>query len=600
MDDDANIRVYSYRQMPGWGAALRALPASFVAVALAPPYLTAFQQAVPWFFESRLHLAVYLVASFLLAFLVLTTIYGLLERRSRAVLVAMALLVLTPLGASELVHHGSFGGPLTVSAVSAVFYTDSSEATEFMLSRNRNTVGLAIAYIAIVFLVGVVSLVTSSDQRVLDKRRIRWIVVPIFVIVACIAVSRSITGSSLTKLLAAYPESDPWLRATGSVVRFGMEHRRMLELSALNDDVQLPVVYSGTGVDLAVLVVGESARDDHWSLYGYSRPTTPLIEELQDELYVVDSAYSPGTTTATSVPALLTGNVGSGASANLVAIAAAAGFNTAWVSNQAKLGRWDTPVSVLARDAATVRYLNTGYRTASPDGRLLAHFEELVASYGKQLLVVHILGSHLDYAQRVPTDFRHRLRPAVSTIDCFEHLDESRQEIVADYDQSIRYTDWFLRQVIELVRASNRSSIVVYTSDHGELLYDDSRLLTGHGGGPPEGSELGVPFVVWLASGVEVPFVLREMAASEKPQPVVRAFDILLEAMGIQFDENVYRLRAGYDESVPSESIVITPDGNALAADDVARLLSSRRQCAPVDINRLSGNRAPARNSVGE
>jgi arylsulfatase A-like enzyme len=65
------------------------------------------------------------------------------------------------------------------------------------------------------------------------------------------------------------------------------------------------------------------------------------------------------------------------------------------------------------------------------------------------------------------------------------------------YDNSIRYTDWFLAQVIGLLKQGGQRAVLVYVADHGELLRDASCSLSMHGHGTDH--EYHVPALVWFA-----------------------------------------------------------------------------------------------------
>lgn len=45
------------------------------------------------------------------------------------------------------------------------------------------------------------------------------------------------------------------------------------------------------------------------------------------------------------------------------------------------------------------------------------------------------------------------------------------------YDNTIRYTDGFLASLITLLQKMNSFSAMLYTSDHGEDIFDDNRKL---------------------------------------------------------------------------------------------------------------------------
>ena len=91
--------------------------------------------------------------------------------------------------------------------------------------------------------------------------------------------------------------------------------------------------------EVHILIIGESARRDSWSAYGYSRKTTPNIDRLQSEFILFKNAVADANVTICAVPILLTGMSPArfdmkAVRGNLVDLAGEAGYSTAWLMNQ--------------------------------------------------------------------------------------------------------------------------------------------------------------------------------------------------------------------------------------------------------------------------
>ena len=102
-----------------------------------------------------------------------------------------------------------------------------------------------------------------------------------------------------------------------------------------------------------MLVLGESAAMTHHSIYGYARPTTPFLSSRRDQLLVIARAVSPAVTSADSIEMMLTSMSNNerrdmSSAISVINVANAASFTTYWLSNQGKLGKYDTKTSVLA------------------------------------------------------------------------------------------------------------------------------------------------------------------------------------------------------------------------------------------------------------
>lgn len=244
--------------------------------------------------------------------------------------------------------------------------------------------------------------------------------------------------------------------------------------------------------EVYVIVIGETVRKQNLSLYGYYRDTTPQLRQLND-VVIFDNAISSATQTS---PALTTA-FSTATIDNLdlfyqqksvVSLAKEAGFTVAWLSNQGRYGFADTPITLMSREANYIKFTNTDYLKASLDGKLLVEFDRYLRESDEQKLVVfiHLLGSHMKYADRYPQEFAQ-----------FKPEKKSREEkVIAEYNNTILYSDWIISQIIQRVKALNIYSSVIYFSDHGEELFDiDGRL--GHGLPSPHPTQVEIPFIVW-------------------------------------------------------------------------------------------------------
>src|SRR5262249_17285756 len=114
------------------------------------------------------------------------------------------------------------------------------------------------------------------------------------------------------------------------------------------------------GPRTVVLVIGESAGADHWGMNGATRDTTPRLAQLPGLVNFSD-ATAAGAATRISVPFMITplkpgaDLMHTGPGKSLVAAFAETGYETWWISNQASLGRHDTPLASYPREARVRR-----------------------------------------------------------------------------------------------------------------------------------------------------------------------------------------------------------------------------------------------------
>ncbi|MFL6676444.1 MAG: phosphoethanolamine transferase [Massilia sp.] len=256
---------------------------------------------------------------------------------------------------------------------------------------------------------------------------------------------------------------------------------------------------------VVVVVLGESSRYDRWSLNGYARETNPLLAQ-EPNLVTLPDVITSVAATRLSVPVIIsrkpaTQSLKDGFSEKSFLTAfKEAGFKTFWLSNQISFGKFDTPVSVFAKEADVVDFLNLGGFTdnSSYDEVLFGPLKHAIADPApKKLIVLHSLGSHWNYSHRYPKQFDKWL-PSLYGVDKPTYTDlKLKPELNNSYDSSILYTDWFLAQVIGTLKEAQLPSSLMYVADHGQTLYDNSCKLAFHGHNTQY--EFHVPALVWYS-----------------------------------------------------------------------------------------------------
>lgn len=239
-----------------------------------------------------------------------------------------------------------------------------------------------------------------------------------------------------------------------------------------------------------VLVIGETSRRANWQLNGYMRATNPLLNTQKNVINFTDM-LSASAATRSSIPMLLTRKPATHvyrydfAEKSVISAFKEAGFATYWLSTQQKFGTHDTSTSVYAKEADEVIFLNkTNYsHQGETDEVILPALAKILAAPNKkQLIVIHTLGSHFEYSHRYPAAF-DIFRPSLNDLDRYSLQDHRyKQQIVNSYDNSILYTDYVLNGLIESLKLqTNTESFLLYSSDHGEDLFDGQCDKSGHG-----------------------------------------------------------------------------------------------------------------------
>ncbi len=290
-------------------------------------------------------------------------------------------------------------------------------------------------------------------------------------------------------------------------VDFYNERSYLADLSKKNSSFKFGAhqPFTNTTPEVVVVVIGESSRYDRWSLNGYERETNPQLKGERN-LIVLPDLITAVSATRLSVPVIIsrkpaTQSLKDGFSEKSFLTAyKEAGFKTYWLSNQISFGKFDTPVSVFAKEADVLQFLNLGGFTndSNYDQILFDPLKNALADPSpKKLIVLHTLGSHWNYSQRYPKQF-DQWRPSLFGVDQPAYTDiKIKPQLNNSYDSSILYTDWFLSHVIGMLKQSGQTSSLLYVSDHGQTLYDGTCQLAFHGHNTQ--FEFHVPAFVWYS-----------------------------------------------------------------------------------------------------
>lgn len=278
---------------------------------------------------------------------------------------------------------------------------------------------------------------------------------------------------------------------------------------------QEPEFRDETQRQVHMLVIGESASKSCFSLYGYERPTTPMLEHTDGVLPFRDVA-SAATVTLVAVPALLTpapaGQILEATrEASILSAYNKAGFRVYWLSTQRKHGTYDTLTSLYSADAheavfngGTFDVDGVGAYTGATDVSLLPLVRGILKrNEPKVLLVLHTIGSHGPYPARYSSMLARFPAEKQATMDALMRISAGKTnahdlELAQNsYDNSICATDFLLANLINDLKQINASSWMCYLSDHGE---NTSKALLGkfmHGTVTRQVVE--IPMVMWVS-----------------------------------------------------------------------------------------------------
>jgi len=258
----------------------------------------------------------------------------------------------------------------------------------------------------------------------------------------------------------------------------------------------------GTPRTVVVLVVGETARAQEFSLNGYQRDTNPELGKRG--VFNFTDVTSCGTDTAESVPCMFS-HLGRAHFSrnkakqfeNLLDVLQRAGVSVVWRDNNS--GSKGVADRVQYEDLS-----NAGDSTICASGEcyddvLLKGLDRVLnKSQGDILVVLHQKGSHgPSYYRRSPDAFK-RFLPECSQ-DNVQDCDTGR--IVNAYDNTILYTDHVLAKVIDLLSSQPYAAAMIYFSDHGESLGEKNIYLHGLPYSIAPEQQTHIPMIFWASPG---------------------------------------------------------------------------------------------------
>lgn len=282
---------------------------------------------------------------------------------------------------------------------------------------------------------------------------------------------------------------------------------------------------------LVVLVVGESLRSDHLGLNGYARNTTPHLAALGSELLSFPDVASTANWTNHAVPGIVTLPIGK-TSATLVQTFREAGYRTAWLSNQEP--------SPLSRAADVVEHaIDSQDFHLRTDINLLPMFTSFVRQAGpRQFVVLHMTGSHVPYEEGYGASSK-MFAPTLRDLGIGEPVLADKAAAINSYDNTVVETDKFLARVIAVLRTEQRPAVLLFTSDHGENLFDNERHLFMHAQPGPTRFDTHVPLLAWMNAPYRAAYPALERALRanrDKKISHVNVFPSLLQLGAVDWD----------------------------------------------------------------
>ena len=228
--------------------------------------------------------------------------------------------------------------------------------------------------------------------------------------------------------------------------------------------------------------------------------------------------------------------------------------------------------------------------TKDYDTALIPYLRKVDPNNRRQLIVVHLMGSHVSYWDRYPSEFYHWPRNPGNT--------RSTAEIMNDeYDNSVLFNDYVMENIMNEATNWLHADSVLYFSDHGEQVTE----RPGHNADQFDYTMVHIPFWIYTSDAYRAshPVEMKSMLERRNmPFSNDMLYDTFMGIMGLtaaHYDSTADIFSPRFDKDVTT---LMTMYGNVMIRNDVEQLGSDQafmddqwnRQIA--DRARADGNRS--------
>jgi lipid A ethanolaminephosphotransferase len=412
------------------------------------------------------------------------------------------LIVLLLCSAGAAYFMDSYGVAIDIVMVQNVVETNTGEAGAL----------LSIRLLAYLLVLGLLPSVLVWLAPVVYPPFLRGLINKIVVLVLCVVTVLVAVGSFYSTYAPIFREEDKlthfinptnYIYAVGKFVGRGVFIKEKIVVEPIGlDSKPSAVLHARPKKSLVIVVLGETARADHFSLNGYGRLTNPELQQ-QDIINYTD-VHSCGTATAVSVPCMFSkfdredySDKKGKSHENVLDMLQRAGVSVFWRDNNSDCK--GTCLRIPNDDVSKRRDSQFCNDIRCLDEVMLEDLQAYVDSLPDHaMIVLHSDGSHgPEYFDRYPEAFEH-FKPVCRTNQLSSC---SNEELVNVYDNTILYTDHFLNQVIEFLKRHNeeRDTAMIYVSDHGESLGENGLYLHAAPYSIAPESQTHVPMLAWFS-----------------------------------------------------------------------------------------------------
>lgn len=232
-----------------------------------------------------------------------------------------------------------------------------------------------------------------------------------------------------------------------------------------------------------VLVIGSCQTKKHFSLYGYPRNTTPLLNELQDKLYLFTNVSAADDNKSTSISNMLSLYYNENNKYNIVNIIdlfKSAGFQTYWLSNNYMYEKDNIYNSIVGSSADEYLFTDNGLNmnSSTQDEVLVEYYDKIIHNdIEKKFIVLNLSGSCGNLTEEYNEEYNY----------FYNKFADEKETIINNYDNTIVQADYILNRIIEGLEISDSEAYMLYLSDTGINIENNQTEVTD------------IPFILWLS-----------------------------------------------------------------------------------------------------
>jgi glucan phosphoethanolaminetransferase (alkaline phosphatase superfamily) len=414
----------------------------------------------------------------------------------------------------SFLFHYEYAGGLTVANAQNMLLTNAAEARGMMASHWEWLAGGLVLFSAMLWLLHQVSgrnaIAPKFQRRGAVALGIYLLIIPLIYTLNGRGKRVGFLMSETILVRTPLYNAPQFIRAAGAI---------KAARSIRDQKISYHLKTIETGVDVHVIVIGESARRGNLGLYGYPRDTTPRVNAERKQMLLFNRAIAPAPMTFMAVAlSLCKPERGPGMprniADNIINVAVQAGMRTLWLDRDPR-----TPGNLVDHIAGFAN--RAVFQIGRYDEDMLPLLEQALAGGGgKKLIIMHIAGSHSPYG---PSQYP----PETARFSDGEDAD------LNNYDNSIYATDAFLGKIFALL--GGRKASLLYYSDHAlarKTTFGRSRFRHGSIRFPREAVD--IPMFIWFSPVVSNP---RKIGMVDAPYSTGDNYYLVGDWLGVEFAE---------------------------------------------------------------